>query len=275
VKKHDDLPDGLREALDSRNGEITQRWSEGARTYLYANSAGGHLFARTSSDPHDVATFAHEARVREIVGAEGSLRTPPVIAGGKDWLLEVAIDPEPFRGSRAVTTLVEATDALQQVSLPAAQQAGARHSPLDVLKRRVTLVRAGLKVRDLIAARRILNDPGLPEVTSHGDFHGGNVFLSDGAIWVVDWEMVGSRAAGYDLMQFWASVEEEEDRAALFEAAVAMVGTYHRSKLARLRYALLVRTIADKLGATKHYNQDIRGGRRLLELLARARKSSD
>ena len=135
------------------------------------------------------------------------------------------------------------------------------------MKRRMKLLGSGLKIRDLVTAKRILAEPNLPEVTGHGDFHIGNVFYEQGALWVVDWEMAGKRSAGYDLMQFWASVERGEDRDLLFEATVEMIGEEHRRDLSRLRYALLVRTIANKLGATKEYNRDVEGGRRLLDLL--------
>jgi hypothetical protein len=72
------LPQGLIDALASREARIVERWDEGPRTYLHAESPSGRLFGRASSDPHDVATIQHEATARALVGIEGPLRAPQV-----------------------------------------------------------------------------------------------------------------------------------------------------------------------------------------------------
>jgi hypothetical protein len=262
----DRLPQELAAALATRGAAITDRWDEGPRTYLHADSPSGRLFGRASSDPGDVATLEHEAAVRAIVGEAGPLRAPAVVAKGPDWMLEVGMTSADLRGAEVIGTVIAAAARLQSLSLPEIEDAGPQSSG-GAVRRRLSLVGSGLKVRDLVAAKRILDAPSLPEVTSHGDFHIGNVFYADGALWVVDWELAGRRAAGYDLMQFWGSVDRVEDRELLFEGTVGLVGTQHRRALARLRYALLVRTIANKLGATKDYNRDEAGGRALLALL--------
>ena len=267
------LPSELAAALSGREANIVERWDEGARTYLHAETPSGRLFGRTSSDPHDVQTIQHEATVRALVGTDGPLRAPQVIGSGPDWMLEVGMTSTGFRGDDAVETLIAAATRLQGLSLPELED-HPQASGGGALKRRVKLLGSGLKVRDLYAAKRILTEPKLPEVTSHGDFHIGNVFYEKDALWVVDWEMAGRRSAGYDLMQFWGSVERTEDRDLLFEGTVEMIGEEHRRDLARLRYALLVRTIANKLGATKEYNRDVEGGRRLLDLLPEVRPAA-
>jgi len=267
------LPRGLAAALASRRAEIVERWDEGPRTYLHADSPTGRLFGRASSDPNDEATLEHEAAVRAIVGEAGPLRAPAVVTKGPDWLLEVGMTTADLRGPEAIGTVIAAAARLQSLSLPEIEDAGPPSSG-GAVRRRLSLVGSGLKVRDLVAAKRILAAPSLPEVTSHGDFHIGNVFFHDGALWVVDWELAGRRATGYDLMQFWGSVDRAEDREILFEGAVALVGRQHRRALARLRYALLVRTIANKLGATKDYNRDEVGGRALLSLIPDVREAA-
>ena len=273
-KSLDGLPPEMIAALASRRAEVVERWDEGLRTYLYADSSTGRIFGRTSSDPHDEATIEHEATIRGLVGSEGPLRAPEVLDSGAGWMLEVALRTEGIHGGSAVGVVIEAAARLASLRLPELEDVPGGSATGGAMKRRIALLGSGLRIRDLLTARRILAETSLPRVTSHGDFHIGNVFFRDGALWVVDWEMAGIRSAGYDLMQFWGSVERAEDRDLLFEASVEMIGEEHRRDLARLRYALLVRTIANKLGATKEYNRDVEGGRRLLDLLPVVRTSA-
>jgi hypothetical protein len=260
----DALPAGLAEALARRGAEVERRWDEPPRSYLFAAAPGGALFARMSVDPADVAVLEHEAAVRGLVGGEGPLRAPPVLERGPDWLLEEAIEPEPCEGAERIDVVAAAAAAIAQLELPLApaRSGGSRAS----LRTRARMLRSPLPLRDLRAARRTLADPGLPTVTSHGDFHRGNVLVKGGAAWVVDWELSGLRPAGYDLMQFWATLERPDDRERLFEAAVETVGGARQALLA-LRHALVVRTIAGKLAGPKDFDRDPAGAHELLALL--------
>jgi hypothetical protein len=226
------------------------------------------LFGRWSDDPADEAMLAHEAAVREIVGTEGPLRAPSVLERAGGWLLEHAIDSEPCVGPERIDVVSLAGERIAQLDLPSAPAHTGRGGSL---RRRVRILRSPLPLRDLRAARRTLAQPGLPPVMSHGDFHRGNVLVKDGAAWVVDWELSGEHPAGYDLMQFWATLEGDEDRERLFEAAVASIGATRRTQLLRLRHALVVRTIAGKLGATTSFDSDRAGAYDLLEVLPEVR----
>lgn len=241
---------------------MERTWREHLRGYLFAESPEGRLFGRWSDDPDDRDTLTHEAEIRKLVGTEGPLRAPPVLGRGTGWLLEAAVDPEPCDGPECIDAVAAAAERLAELELPPAPGASQRGGRLLT---RVRILRSPLPLRDLRAARRTLADPGLPTVTSHGDFHAGNVLVQDGAAWVVDWELSGRRPAGYDLMQFWATLEHPEDRERLFEAAVASIGA--RSELLRLRYALVVRTIAGKLAAPMTFDRDREGADKLLALL--------
>jgi hypothetical protein len=128
--------------------------------------------------------------------------------------------------------------------------------------------------RDLLAARRLLRASTLPRVTSHGDFHRLNVLMEGGRPWIVDWELLGRRPHGFDLMRLWTSLEDPEDRERLFEAAVDLVGERRRGELLELRYVLLVRAIADKLVPSADFNADPAGGRLLLDLLPEVRTAA-
>ena len=140
--------------------------------------------------------------------------------------------------------------------------------------RRTRLALSRLPVRDVARARSILAASPLPLVTSHGDFHVGNVLVSDGKAWVVDWELSGRRPLGHDLMQLWATLPDARDRDRLWEGALALVGTEHEHALARLRYALVVRTIANMLAAPERFDRDSEGANRLLALLPALRSAA-
>jgi phosphotransferase family enzyme len=246
---------------------VQRTWREHLRGYLFADTPDGRLFGRWSDDPDDEATLAHEAAVREIVGTDGPLRAPPVLEQAAGWLLEEAVESEPCEGPERIDAVAAAAEQILQLDLPPAPARSGRGS----LRTRARILRSPLPLRDLRAARRTLDDPGLPSVTSHGDFHRGNVLVQDGAVWVVDWELSGERPAGYDLMQFWATLERAEDRERLFEAAAAAVGSGHRPALLRLRHALVVRTIAGKFAAPMAFDRDRGGAHDLLELLPELR----
>ena len=232
---------------------------------MFADSADGRLFGRWSDDPADQQTLAHEAAVRDVVGTDGPLRAPAVLERSVDWLLEQAVDPDPCQGPDCIDAVAAAGEKVAQLDLPPApgRSGGRRVSMLT----RLRTLRSPLQLHDLRASRRTLVDSGLSQVTSHGDFHRGNVLVQDGAAWVVDWELSGKRPAGYDLMQFWATLEAPEDREYLFELAVSSIGADRRRELLRLRHALVVRTIAGKLAGPRAFDRDLEGARDLLALL--------
>ena len=210
----------------------------------------------------------HEVAVRELVGAEGPLRAPPVLERGMDWLLESAIEAEPFGGASHVELVAAAADRLRGLELPELPPRSTRGRAAA----RLRLLASPLPVADLRRARRIMAERRLPSVTTHGDFHPGNVLISGGAAWVVDWELCGRGPAGSDLLLFGATVESVEDRERLLEAAAELAGD--RSETLRLAYAVLVRAAAAKLSAAQPFDRDPHGAKRLLALLPRARRSA-
>lgn len=267
-----DLPAGLAKALEARAASIVESWQEARRVYVRSRSPEGPLFARFSSDPADAETFAHEVAVRSIIGVEGPLRAPPIVAAGRDWLLEADVPAEPSRGRTWVDAATAAAGRIAALALPPASPSPRR--PLAVVRRRLRTVMSELPVRDLVRARRIGAALDLPPVTSHGDFQDRNILVTDGVAWVVDWERCGQRPLGWDLMRLWATLELEEDRARLFEGAIDLVGEHRRQQLLRLRYALTVQTIASKLADDHAFNRDVPGARRLLDLLPSLRREA-
>jgi hypothetical protein len=263
----DAVPPGLAEALERRGGKLERGWWEGSRSYLFAASPEGRLFGRASGDLADAAMLEHEVAVREIVGVAGPLRAPPVLEHGRDWLLETAIEAEPFAGSSHVKLVTAAAERLQGLELP---ELPPRPGPGRV-RARLRLLASPLPVSDLRRARRIMAELRLPLVTTHGDFHPGNVLISSGAAWVVDWELSGHGPAGSDLLLFGSTVESE-DRERLLEAAVELAGD--RREAQRLAYAVLVRAAAAKLSAAQPFDRDPEGAKRLLALLPAARAAA-
>jgi aminoglycoside phosphotransferase (APT) family kinase protein len=212
--------------------------------------------------------------VRGIVGHEGALRAPPVLEAGPGWLIEVRKDPQPVSGAAATEALVRAAAEVPSLDLPALEQGGGPAAVVTTAWRRIHLALSALPVRDVARARSIISGSPLPRVTSHGDFHVENVLISDDCAWVVDWELSGRRPAGYDLMQLWATLPDPSDRDRVWRGALALVGEQHAQALAELRYALVVRTIANKLSAPQRFHRDPEGARLLLDLLPGLRPAS-
>lgn len=264
----DAIPPGLAEALERRGAKLERAWWEGSRSYLLATSPEGRLFGRASRDPADATMLQHEAAVREIVGSEGPLRAPPVLERGPGWLLETAIEPEPFGGADHVGLVAAAAERLQGLELPEPPARAERPS----VRARLRLLASPLPVADLRRARRVMAEIRLPLVTTHGDFHPGNVLINGGAAWVVDWELSGRGPAGSDLLLFGSTVERAEDRERLLESAVELAGD--RSEALRLAYAVLVRATAAKLSARQPFDRDPQGAKRLLALLPASRRAA-
>jgi hypothetical protein len=240
-----------------------------------ADSPGGALFARYSSDPRDVAVFEHEAAVRRIIGSGGALRTPPVLDAGRAWLLELRKEAGAVKGADAVDAVVAAAAELPRHDLPQADGGSGRAAGmLLAARRRARVAVSRLRLRDVARARRIIEGTDLPLVTSHGDFHVENILVSESAAWIVDWELAGRRPAGYDLMQLWATLPEASERERLWQGALRVVGVEHERALRELRYALVVRTIANKLAAPQRFHDDREGAERLLALLPELRRAS-
>ena len=272
----DAVPAGLAAELRERGAAVVRSWREGPRLYLFAEAAGGLVFARSSADPADRAVLAHEAAVRALVGSDGPLSVPAILAAGDDWLLEEALAGSRWDGTTPVSELVRAAEQISELSLPPSRphEGGSLRLRRGALERRLRqLARPGL-LADARRARRILTGAELPEATSHGDFHPDNVFFGPGRVWVIDWELSGRRSRGYDLMQFRANLAAADERLELFEAAVAAIGEPHRAALARLGYALLVRTIVDRLTSPFAFNRDPLGARALLATLPGERRAA-
>ena len=264
----DAIPPGLAEALERRGAKVERGWWEGARSYLFAGSPEGRLFGRASRDPADAAMLEHEVAVREIVGVQGPLRAPPVLESGPDWLLEIAIEPKRFGGQAHVDLVTAAAEQLQALDLPELPARPRRGS----FRARLRMLVSPLPVADLRRARRVLAESRLLSVTTHGDFHPGNVLISGGAAWVVDWELCGHGPTGSDLLHFASTVESGEDRERLLEAAVELADD--RDEALRLAYAVLVRATAAKLSAAQPFDRDPEGAKRLLALLPDARRAA-
>ena len=268
----DGLPEGLATALAERKASITQRWQEGARSYLRAESPESPVFGRFSTDPRDVSVLAHEARVRAVVGERGVLRSPSVLDAGPGWLLEVAVDTHAPLGLQSAELIVAAAGELARLDLPDGP-GGPPPGSVRRLRARLAFLRSEVPLADLLRARRVITQSPLVPVSSHGDFQPTNVLLADGWCWVIDWELSCRRPAGYDLMQYWTSAGEEE-REILFEGAVALVGSDSRHELVRLRYAVTVQTVAGMLGNLNDFDRDVARGSALLRSLAQLRREA-
>jgi hypothetical protein len=255
-------PAGLRETL--AEAEVEESWREGPRGYLRA----GPVFARYSLAEVDVPVLEHEAHVRAVVGEAGPLRAPAVLAAGRGWLLERRIEPE----DEPVEVVVAAAGELARIELPDPPAGRRTRLSLGALRRRLRLLGRPRLSAELARARRLLAETLLPHVTTHGDFHPGNVLRATGAAWAIDWELAGRGPTGYDLMRYWATLDEPGERDRLYAAALELAGD--ERELARLRYAVAVLTAADKLTHPQALNRDAQGAAELLALLPELRAAA-
>lgn len=277
MREHDELPPGtaveLRAAINRLEAVVERIEHEGPRTYLWLVSPTRRLFARASTDPADVGVLDHEARVRAVLGERGALRAPSVVELGETWMIEHRIDPLPLVGARAIDIVVEAASTLAGLPVPSAPPSPPEARRARVARRLRTLSTPSL-LPDLRRASELRNDIELPTVTTHGDFHPGNLLLAHDAVYVIDWELTAPGPAGSDLLQLWTSLPEADDREQVLGAVVDLVGARYRRDLLRLRYVLLVQTIAAKIATALPASRDRHGARRLLAMLPDVREAA-
>jgi phosphotransferase family enzyme len=269
----DSCPSGLHAALERRGAAVGDWWCVGRRTYGHASGADGELlFWRFSTVDGDASVIEHELAVRGLVGTEPPLRTPAALAFGPDWLLERQAPDEGLAGPAAIRAVVDAAEALAGVALPALPGQITGLSTFGTVRHRArSLRRIG---RDFAMARWLFSRSRLPLVTSHGDFHRGNLRIDGGVPWVLDWELVGRRPAGYDLLLLWTTLDDPADRETLLDATVELVGPSWREDVMRLRYVLIVRTLVSKVVPTEDVEPDLVAGGALEALLPEARAAA-
>jgi Phosphotransferase enzyme family len=246
-----------------------------SRTYMCANSPSGPLFAWFSRDSRHSASAAYELEVRRLIGTSGALRSPPPLEWGTDWRIERWINTRPCQGRRALEAIVEAIHELQLLRLSEPPELGLVETRWGSFMRRLRVVGSDLPTRDYLSARKLLVRSRLPFVSAHGDFHRKHILLDEHETpWVIDWEMSGTRPAGFDLLYLWSDLERDDDREYLFELIVEMLGEKQREELLKLRFALLVRMIAAKLTDPEPRSRDPAGARKLLALLPSVRSAA-
>jgi streptomycin 6-kinase len=184
------------------------------------------------------------------------------------------VERQVFPRAEPVETVVAAARHLARLELPDLPPGPGRGLSLAALQRRARLLARPRFAARLARARRLLASSRLPQATSHGDFHPGNVLRADDAAWVIDWELVGHAPLGYDLMRYRATLTDPDERARVDAGALELTGD--ALELARLRYAVAVLTAADKLSHPEQLNRDEAGAAALLaelpELEAAARR---
>jgi hypothetical protein len=185
------------------------------------------------------------------------LRALPPLAG--EWIDSVVAAIRVLQGS--------------ELPQPPPQLGGSREAPIARWRRRRRMLQSPLPTRDLVRARRLFSQSPLPLTTSHGDLHRKQIFPAPGGIWVVDWELLGKRPAGWDALYLLWDLEDPDDRERLFLATLELVGPRYRSDLLTLNYAALVKMIVGKLVGSRRAD-DHEHGRMLLDELPRVRKEA-
>jgi hypothetical protein len=243
--------------------------------YVWAASLDGALFGWYSSDPADEPVLRHDAAVRAAIGTVGSLRAPPILSRGARWRLEPDVAAGRVDRGLAADALASAVGVLARLELPAPPSAGrAVESRFTRLRRRTLIARSPLPLHDLVAAGRVIVRSELVAETSHGAFYPGHVFPAPDGVWVIDWEELANRPAGWDLLHFLTYLQGRDDRERLFEATLDLVGREYRAELLKLRYAALVKTIARSFGRPNPRFREPQRARSLLAELPRFRSEA-
>jgi Phosphotransferase enzyme family len=269
-------PPELLASLEARSAEVERFTDHAPRYHVRLRSPAGPLFAWYARDQRASAVLAHELAVRAVLGRSGPVRGPVVVEHGDRWRLEPVVVSEPRTGRGAIEAMVDASLRIASMTLPAAPGPALRRGRSRRAARRIErLARLGLSplpLRDVLLARRLLQRSALPRVTSHGGYHPAHIFLAQGAVWVIDWEQLGSRPLGLDLMQLWSALDDPGDREAVFALALDAIGVPRRQALAELRYAALIARIVSKLAEQQEFgDRDPLAARTLLVLLPEAR----
>lgn len=270
-----DCPAQLLDALRGRGAAIERFRLHAPRVRVWASSPNEKLFAWYSTDPADQAVIEHEVAVRAAIGTEGPLRAPPVLAHGPLWRLEPALEGRGELAGESIAAVAAAVAVLQASELPQPppQLVRSREASIARWRRRLLMLRSPLPARDLVRARRLFSRSPLPLTTSHGDLHRKQIFPAQGGIWLVDWELLGKRPAGWDTVFLSWDLQDPEDRDRLFLATLELVGRRYRSGLLALKYAALVKMIVGKLVGSRRV-EDREQGLMLLEELPRVREEA-
>lgn len=276
----EDLPNapaGLVDALHAQDATVTRVTDHEPRYHVRLSSGSGPLFGWYSIDRRGPEVLRHELEVRTSLGDSGTLRAPPVTAHGANWRVERIISSVPLTGGDTLGLVVETALEIAHTALPSRPYSPrTRRETVARTRRRMDkLARVGvspLSMRDWVLARRLLRGSPLPRVVSHGCFIPVHVLVQDGVTYVIDWEDLGRRPLGWDLMQFWAGLPDADDRHQLLELTVDALGARTRRAVMQLRYAALVERIVSKIAEDPQFGErDRAAAEQLLALVPEAR----
>lgn len=273
-------PAGLIAALREENARVVRLTDHEPRYHIRLDSRSGSLFGWYSIDRRGPEVLRHELMVRQKLGDDGLLRAPPVLAHGANWRVERIIHSAPLTGRSALELVTEAGLEIARTTLPQrASLPRTRPERVAQMRRRAErLTRIGLSplsLRDWRLARQLLRDSRLPRVVSHGSFIPVHVLLRGPAVYVIDWEDLGERPWGWDLMQFWAALPDPVDRSDLMDLTIDALGGKATRSIMQIRYAALVARIISKIAENPQFGErDAAAAKKLLALLPEVRNQA-
>lgn len=219
---------------------------------------------------------AEQVRLRWAAAA--GVPVPRVLAMAPDaaWLVVERVADDERYGPAYVRAAVEAARRVAAAGPPPAEAGAARSRRgrrTDLLLRVARAALSPLPVREFRALRSAAAalTASREQVTSHGDFHIGNVLSSGGvAVTVVDFEFLGVGHPADDLMSLWVDLEDEADRALLLELACATVGA-PRADILLMAHWLALRHLAELVTGVPLRKRDRPEVRRAVERVREAR----
>ncbi len=211
-------------AASAAAGESVQPQQRGA---WQANqiAIGPTVVAYVGADPPSRARIRAE-RIRLAWAADAGVPVPAVRKHADDdaWLLVERVPDDEVYGPAYVDAALAAAAAVRTADEPPVEAGPARPrraSRRDLLPRLARAALSPLRVAEFRALRaEVAALPESSHITSHGDFHIGNVLSHAGqAVSVVDFEFLGRGHPADDLMSLWVDLIDPADRDRLLGAA--------------------------------------------------------
>lgn len=171
--------------------------------------------------------------------AEASgIPVPPVVDASDSWIVTEKVPRDDPGGERYVREAIAAADRIRAAVSPPIHPGGdERQDPLGTLPVRAVRMLAGrLNLAEFLATRRAARSLHRDEL-SHGDFHPNNVLYdrAGGRVHVIDWDYLGFRPKGTDLLMMWSQLRDEADRELVLRAVLDRSDD-HRRTLVLMRW---------------------------------------
>ena len=211
--------------------------SSSAPLELVAGAGVGPFVLKPTTGGTRPAHAVHPDRERDAYALlPRHLGAPGVAASGPGWLLLELVDGDPLAEARTLSAGAEAARWLARLhatrppAAPSLLRHDARH--LGAVVERALALEPALEGIEASAREAAARLAATPAVLLHGEAYPSNLLVDDeGRIRPVDWETIGTGAAGLDLAALTSGTWVADER----ERVLAAYGPYDPDELAAAR----------------------------------------